>query len=83
MDPGAPQTDNLYELTDAQLAGRGVQPLPKTLAEAVQAFEEDPFTEEVLGAELKREFITYKRAEWEEYHQTISAWEIQKYARLF
>jgi glutamine synthetase len=83
LDPGAPQTDNLYEFTDAQLAAKGVQPLPKTLAEAVQAFEDDPFTERVLGAELKQEFITYKRAEWEEYHQTISTWEIEKYARLY
>jgi len=83
LDPGAPQTENLYEHTDAELAAKGVQPLPKTLAEAVQAFEEDPFTEQVLGAELKQEFITYKRAEWEEYHQTISQWEIDKYARLY
>ncbi|HEV7405516.1 MAG TPA: type III glutamate--ammonia ligase [Chthoniobacteraceae bacterium] len=83
LDPGAPQTENLYEFTDAQLIERGVQPLPKTLAEAVDAFEEDPFTEQVLGAALKQEFITYKRAEWEEYHQTISAWEILKYARLY
>ena len=83
LDPGAPQSENLYEFTDVQLAERGVQPLPKTLAEAVDAFEEDPFTERVLGSALKREFITYKRAEWEEYHQTISQWEIEKYARLF
>jgi glutamine synthetase len=83
LDPGFPQTENLYEFTDAQLAERGIQPLPKTLAEAVDAFEEDPFTEEVLGSELKKEFITYKRAEWEEYHQTVSAWEIEKYARLY
>jgi glutamine synthetase len=83
LDPGAPQTENLYEFTDAQLIERGVQPLPKTLAEAVDAFEQDPFTERVLGSALKQEFITYKRAEWEEYHQTISAWEIQKYARLY
>ena len=83
LDPGAPQSENLYEFTDAQLAERGVQPLPKTLAEAVQAFEDDPFTEKVLGAALKNEFVVYKRAEWEEYHQTISQWEIDKYARLF
>jgi glutamine synthetase len=83
LDPGQPQTENLYEHTDAELAARGVQPLPKTLGEAVQAFEDDPFTGEILGEELKREFITYKRAEWEEYHQSISQWEIDKYARLY
>lgn len=83
LDPGAPQTENLYEFTDAELAAKGVQPLPKTLAEAVDAFEADPFIEQILGAELKREFVNYKRAEWEEYHQTVSQWEIQRYARLF
>jgi glutamine synthetase len=83
LDPGRPQTENLYEFDDAELAARGVQALPRNLAEAVQAFEDDPFTEEVLGSALKKEFITYKRAEWEEYHQTVSAWEIEKYARLF
>lgn len=83
LDPGAPQTENLYEHTDAELAAKGIQPLPKTLGEAVDAFEADPFTEEVLGAALKQEFITYKRAEWEEYHQAVSQWEIDRYARLF
>ncbi len=83
LNPRAPQTENLYEFTDAQLTAKGVQPLPKTLSEAVQAFEDAPFVEQVLGAELKREFITCKRAEWEEYHLTISQWEIEKYARLY
>ena len=71
------------QTTDAELVKRGVQPLPKTLAEAVDAFEADPFVEQVLGSALKQEFITYKRAEWEEYHQSISQWEVDKYARLF
>ncbi len=83
LDPGAPQTENLYELSDAQLAERGVQPLPKTLDEAVRAFAEDPFVEQTLGSALRQEFITYKQAEWDEYHQTVSAWEIDRYARLY
>jgi glutamine synthetase len=83
LDPGRPQVENLYEFTDAELAARGVQALPKTLDEAVDAFEEDPFTEQVLGSGLKQEFITYKRQEWEEYHQTVSQWETDKYARLY
>lgn len=83
LDPGTPQMENLYEFSDAELHAKGIQPLPKTLAEAVDAFEEDPFVEKVLGAELKKEFITYKRAEWNDYHQSISAWEIEKYASLY
>ena len=42
-----------------------------------------PFVEEVLGRELRSEFITYKSEEWRQYHQTVSQWEIDQYARLF
>jgi glutamine synthetase len=83
LDPGAPHAENLYELSDAELAAAGVQPLPRTLGEAVDAFEADPFVERVLGTALKNEFIKYKRAEWTEYHQHVSDWEIRRYARLF
>ncbi len=83
LDPGDPHNENLYDFTDQELRGKGIQPLPKNLGEAVDAFEADPFVEAVLGSALKQEFVTYKRAEWEEYHQSISHWEIDRYARLF
>jgi glutamine synthetase len=83
IDPGNPQEDNLYELTDAERTNRGIEFLPQTLAEAVQAFDEDPLTEAILGKELKNEFIRYKSEEWEEYHQSVSAWEIERYSHLF
>ena len=83
LDPGKPHEENLYELTGEQLKGAGVTELPRTLGEAVDAFEADPFIESVLGPELKREFVRYKRAEWEQYHQSVSQWEIDRYARLF
>jgi glutamine synthetase len=83
LDPGRPHEENLYELTGEQLARAGVTELPRTLGEAVDAFEQDPFIESVLGPELKKEFVRYKRAEWEQYHQSVSQWEIDRYARLF
>ena len=83
LDPGLPHAENLYECSDEQLAAIGVQPLPRTLGEAVEAFAADPFVERVLGTELRNEFIRYKRAEWEEYHQHVSDWEIKRYAQFF
>jgi glutamine synthetase len=83
IDPGNPQDDNLYELSDAERTLRGIDFLPQNLAEAVDAFEADPFVEQVLGKELRDEFIRYKREEWEEYHQSISAWEVERYSHLF
>jgi glutamine synthetase len=83
LEPGSPHDENLYELDPAQLAEAGVSELPRTLGEAVDAFEREPFIREVLGAELQAEFVRYKRAEWEQYHQSVSQWEIDRYARLF
>jgi glutamine synthetase len=83
LDPGAPRSENLYAYSDDQLADIGVQSLPRSLGEAIDAFAGDPFITQVLGQELRDEFLKYKSAEWEEYNLTISPWEIKKYARLY
>ena len=83
LDPGVPQEDNLYDLTEEERTARGIEFLPQNLNEAVQAFADDPFVEKVLGKGLSDEFIKYKRAEWNDYHQTISAWETKRYSHLF
>jgi glutamine synthetase len=83
LDPGLPHHENMYEYSDAQLAELGIEQLPRTLGEAVEAFAADPWVRETLGDGLTDEFITYKKAEWTEYHNTISAWEVERYARFF
>jgi glutamine synthetase len=83
IDPGHPQEDNLYELSEGERAERGIEFLPRDLQEAIDAFEADPFVTETLGQALRDEFITYKRQEWNAYHQTVSRWEIERYSHLF
>jgi glutamine synthetase len=83
IDPGQPQNDNLYELGEAERRDRGIQFLPQNLSEAIKAFAADPFVEQVLGKELRDEFIRYKSEEWEAYHLSISPWEIERYSHLF
>jgi len=83
IDPGKPQEDNLYALSDAERLERNIEFLPQTLAEAVQAFADDPLIEATLGTGLRNEFILYKTREWEAYHQHVSAWEIERYSHLF
>ena len=83
LDPGAPQEDHLYALTDAQWRERGISLLPQNLAEAVAAFASDPFVEQTLGPPLAAEFVRYKTEEWEAYHRSVSAWEIERYSHLF
>jgi glutamine synthetase len=83
LDPGKPNEDNLYEISDAERAARGIDFLPQTLQEAVAAFAEDPLVEQVLGKGLRDEFIRYKTEEWEAYHLSVSKWEVDRYSYMF
>ena len=83
MNPGEPNEDNLYAISDEERSARGIEFLPQTLQEAVAAFAEDPLVEQVLGKELRDEFIKYKTAEWEAYHLSVSQWEIKRYSQMF
>lgn len=83
IDPGKPNEDNLYAITDVERSARGIEFLPQNLQEAVGAFAADPFIERTLGKPLRDEFIKYKTAEWESYHLSVSSWETERYSHLF
>lgn len=83
LDPGEPNDDNLYNISEGERRARGIEFLPQTLHEAVAAFAADPLTEKVLGRELRDEFIRYKSEEWETYHLTVSRWEVERYSHMF
>ncbi len=83
LDPGNPNEDNLYDISEAERNKRGIEFLPQTLQEAVAAFAKDPLVEQALGKELRDEFIRYKTEEWETYHLTVSKWEVERYSYMF
>jgi glutamine synthetase len=83
IDPGAPNEDNLYAISEEQRRGRGIEFLPQTLQEAVALFAADPLIERTLGRALRDEFVRYKSEEWESYHLCVSPWELERYSRLF
>jgi glutamine synthetase len=73
----------MYQQSDEQLDAMGVSVLPRTLLEAVDAFDADPLSEQVFGPELKRSFVDLKTAEWWDYHNTVSEWEYDRYLEFF
>lgn len=83
IDPGQKFTENLYEYTDHELHEHGVRMLPKTLYEAVCALESDKFIQAVMGEKMFKSYIDYKKKEWDEYHQHVSDWELNRYLRMF
>lgn len=72
-DPGAPMNDNLYLALGAPTASRKlprkdgghVERLPRTLIEALEAFETDPLVGEVFGEEMRAIYLDWKMREWD------------------
>jgi glutamine synthetase len=83
LDPGPPQNINLYELSFAELAQKGIKLLPQSLNEALDAFERDEVVMGGIGMDLSREFLRLKRMEWTEYSRHVSDWETRRYLEFF
>ncbi len=82
LDPGEPNVGkNMYTLTLADVKLDRL--VPQSLPEALDAFEKDEVIQGALGPELTKEFLAVKRQEWVRYHNTVSAWEIDRYLTLF
>jgi glutamine synthetase len=83
LDPGDPIPQNMYLQSDAELRDLGVTTLPRTLLEAVEAFDADPLSELVMGSDLKQSYVELKKTEWWDYHNEVSAWELDHYLTLY
>lgn len=83
LDPGQPNSNNLYEYSAAQLAAEGIKLLPQNLLEAITELERDEVVCAALGPELSKEFISLKRMEWTEYARHVSDWETTRYLEFF
>ncbi|MBD2120739.1 type III glutamate--ammonia ligase [Trichocoleus sp. FACHB-262] len=83
IDPGDPNTENMYNYSLAQLEEMRIRFLPRNLGEAIAAFASDPLSEKVMGPLMYKSYIEFKSQEWEEYHTHVSDWEIQRYLKFF
>lgn len=83
IDPGEPQRENMYMKTPEELERLGVKMLPRTLEEAIDAFEADPLTAQVFGPDMHKAWISFKREEWSSYHNHVSDWERERYLKIF
>ena len=83
LKPADPVNIDTYKVSEKDLADMGVRRLPWTLGEAVTAFEDSEFAQQVLGPELHASYASLKRAEWQEYNTVVGAWEQDKYLRLW
>lgn len=87
LDPGTPNSLNLYETSPAQRAELGIDSLPENLLDAVRELERDDVLRRALGRTPKGDYLDYfadcKRREWQTAHEQITQWELDRYLQLF
>jgi glutamine synthetase len=76
LDPGEPVEGATYDWS-----GTEATRLPRTLLEAVEAFEADPLVAEVFAPQFVTEYADMKRREWDDFHAEVTAWERRRYLR--
>ncbi len=79
LEAPEPVNEDIYHLQETDLAERSIGTLPGTLAEALDALEQDTVILEALGEALTEPFIRAKRAEWDEYRIRVTPWELERY----
>lgn len=72
-------TAETLKLTDRQMLEAGYTPLPRSLKEALDVFEDSQFMKDALGEHIHSFFLKKKRNEWHKFESTISEWEIKHY----
>ncbi len=86
IDPGQPNTANLFELDPSEVAARGIETLPPTLLHAADNLAKNDVLGTALGMTRSGRYTEYfaeiKRAEFMAHHHQVTQGEIDAYLTL-
>jgi glutamine synthetase len=81
LDPGEPNRGNMYAMSPEEMAQprrEGAAAEPDRGSGRTGTRQGDP---RALGP-IADEFVRLKRAEWNDYHRQVSAWEVERYLTM-
>ncbi|HEX6238261.1 MAG TPA: type I glutamate--ammonia ligase [Acidimicrobiales bacterium] len=70
---------NLYQLTAEERMAEGIETLPQSLSDALDAMERSELVAAALGEHVFEWFIKNKRTEWMDYKTQVSQFELDRY----
>ncbi|PSP89487.1 type I glutamate--ammonia ligase [Halobacteriales archaeon QS_4_69_34] len=83
LDAPDPVRENIYEFDEDKREEYGIETLPETLSDAVDALEVDDAITDALGSHVSEKFVEAKRAEVADYRTSVSEWEKERYLETF
>ena len=79
LEAPAEITENIFAMDAAARIKHGIDNLPGSLAEAVDALEGDALMSSALGEHVFERYVEGKRREWDEYRTQVTDWELARY----
>jgi glutamine synthetase len=74
-----PTEENVFELTEEQRNERGVELLPGSLKEAIEAFSHSDFARRALGDHVYESLLKNKTIEYDQYRRHVTDYEMDRY----
>lgn len=70
---------NVFKLTEDEREAMGIENIPDNLDRAVRAMKKDSLIYQTLGSHVFRKYVASKQAEWNQYRNIVTQWEIDRY----
>lgn len=83
MTPPESVDSNVFAMPREEILRKGIQQLPGTLGEAIEAFRRDEFMREVLGEHIFTKYLEAKEAEWRMFRAHVTDWEVEEYLNKY
>jgi len=79
LEPPVPVEENIFHMSPAERAKKGINTLPGSLVEAIAVTEKSALVKEALGEHVFNSFIENKKIEWDGFRLHVSQYELDKY----
>ncbi len=83
LETPAPVNVNIFDMTPAEKDAAGIDSMPASLEEALDAMEANPIARETLGDHIYEKYVSYKRVEWDKYRIAVTDWELEEYLSVY
>lgn len=74
---------NIFAMSAKEMKEHGIEQLPETLGDALEAFAGSEFVRTLLGNHVYTKYLEAKRAEWKKFRAEVTDWEVQEYLYKF
>ncbi|HYW51190.1 MAG TPA: type I glutamate--ammonia ligase [Gemmatimonadaceae bacterium] len=78
-DSREPVDTNIFEMSHREKRRLRIDDLPRDLNEACDELEKDDVIRDALGEHIFQHFLAAKRAEWREFSEQVTTWEVDRY----